>query len=45
MTMLVSGMLYGAITTPSPIKGLWISFVCLILAGSIVTNIIIFKEK
>ena len=43
--MLVSGMLYGAITTPSPIRGLWVFFVCLILAGSILTNIITFREK
>lgn len=43
--MLVLGMLYGAITTPSPIRGLWVSLVCVMLAGSIMANVITFKEK
>lgn len=41
---MVLGMLYGAITTPSPIRGLWVSFVLVMLAGSITMNIITYKE-
>lgn len=43
--MLVLGMLYGAITTPSPVRGAVVSLVCVMLIGSVTANIITFKEK
>lgn len=44
ITLLVSGMLYSAVTTPSPVKGLWIAFVAFMLAAAVGANVIIYKE-
>jgi len=44
ITLLAIGMLYGAITTPSPVKWLWVSFVCIMLIFSVIANIILYKE-
>ena len=44
ITLSVICMFYGAITNPSPIKGTWITILCIMLSLSVAGNIITYKE-